>query len=1223
MYRKLIHLISLVLVLSVASPSRGDVDLSTGLVAWWTFDEGTGTIARDGSGNNNNAALMGGATWTQPAAPGKGPNNYGISLNGTSAYLRVEHSASLNLANALTFEMWVYGGGTPAKQIISKGNTGDGNAWWQPLGVRIDNDPPYYRQINWRNRVGETVNALNSNTAIPPDEWTHIAVTFDVNAPGNNQKIYINGKLDAESRSTTPLVTNNGPIFIGADTYTAGGRWFWQGMIDEGSVYNRALNAVEIKTIAGVKDSTDPTPKDGATISTTNVLLEWYQGADVAYTNGHRVYFGDKFADVNERTANTDKGFTTDPNYYVPTLVPGTTYYWRIDEVNDVHPDKIWTGDLWSFKVAGAKASNPSPPEGALYVGRNRILSWAAGTGAISHHVYFGNDRTKVAAGTGGTDKGIQTEASYTPGTLTYDTTYFWRVDEFDGSTTHRGDIWSFMTTTSADPNLVGWWPFEGNYLDISGNENHGRPIFDASIVTVNDRPYSGPTGVLDLNGTNECAYVPYSPMLDIRNAVTVALWAYGGAGTDRFVSRGGWNNVSYTFRLHSDGSRHIQWRGTSAGNFLNSAGAFPTAEWTHVAITFDVNAPGSNQKIYINGVLDAENRSTTPLSSTLYYLALGGRDGASHMWGGMLDDVRIYNRALTASEVKVVMTGDPNLATDPRPAIGSTPDQEHATPLSWTKGVNAAEHDVYFGPDASAVQNATPSDPIGVYYGRSAAGGPASFTPPAALEWGRTYYWRIDEVNDLHPNSPWKGRVWSFTVADYLVVDDFEDYTDDIGGRIFQTWLDGWGYSEPAPGNPGNGTGSTVGYLAPPYAETRPAFIHSGRQSMPFGYDNSGATGKTLYSETQRQWASPQDWTKYGIKALTLWFRGIAGSVGSFNYNAGTGVYTMTGAGADIYGTADQFHFAYRKLSGAGTIEAQVLSVTNTDPWAKAGVMIRETLDPNSVYAAVYITPANGCRYQARLATAQGATSDTAVTQLAHIVAPHWIKVERTSGGRFNAYDSNDPAKEGWHPLAWNPQVITMQDDVYIGLALTSHNANARCVAEFSNVATTGTVTDQWQSQDVGITSNTAEQLYVAVQDSAGKVKVVNHTDPNAVLSTGWQEWNIDLKEFSRANLNLSNIKQMYVGVGNRTTPVAGGAGMLYVDDIRLYKPRCVPWLVKPAGDLSGNCVVDYADLQIMANDWLGGGAGLSADLDVDGDVDLADYAKLADTWLEEILWP
>jgi len=124
-------------------------------------------------------------------------------------------------------------------------------------------------------------------------------------------------------------------------------------------------------------------------------------------------------------------------------------------------------------------------------------------------------------------------------------------------------------------------------------------------------------------------------------------------------------------------------------------------------------------------------------------------------MWGGMIDDARIYNRALAVSEIQVVMTGDPNLAMNPQPADRSTPDEPHATPLSWQAGANAQAHDVYFGTDAGAVQNATPAEPMDVYRGRQAE---TTFMPAEPLLWGQTYYWRVDEVKDGDPKSPWKG---------------------------------------------------------------------------------------------------------------------------------------------------------------------------------------------------------------------------------------------------------------------------------------------------------------------------------------------------------------------------------------------------------------------------------------------------------------------------------
>jgi hypothetical protein len=125
----------------------------------------------------------------------------------------------------------------------------------------------------------------------------------------------------------------------------------------------------------------------------------------------------------------------------------------------------------------------------------------------------------------------------------------------------------------------------------------------------------------------------------------------------------------------------------------------------------------------------------------------------------------------------------------------------------------------------------------------------------------------------------------------------------------------------------------------------------------------------------------------------------------------------------------------------------------------------------------------------------------------------------------------------------------------------------------------------------------------------------VVNHTNPNATVLDTWQQWNIALKQFSDAAVNLASIKKMYIGVGDRDAPEIGGSGMLYVDDIRLYRPRCLPELARPAGDFSGNCIVDYPDLEILANEWLVDANDLQADL--------KDYAGLAGMWLDVELWP
>jgi len=506
----------------------------------------------------------------------------------------------------------------------------------------------------------------------------------------------------------------------------------------------------------------------------------------------------------------------------------------------------------------------------------------------------------------------------------------------------------------------------------------------------------------------------------------------------------------------------------------------------------------------------------------------------------------------------------NPLTAWDPSPVHGSTHDIEAATPLSWKPGDKAARHDVYLGTDREAVSDADKSDMASIYRGRQAS---AAYTPPETLQWGRTYYWRIDEHNTDATTS--EGSVWSFTVPDYLVVDDLESYDDHPSDRIFETWHDGFGFE----GHAGNHTGSKVGSRGVPFAER--GIVHGGGQAMPFVYNNTGLGDAFFYSEAKRSWDAPQDWTRRGVKSLAVWFRGMAGSAGSFGCDPATEIYTVTGGGTDIWDKADAFHYAYKRLSGDGEIVARVVEIggPSTNEWRKVGVMIRESLDAGSRHALMAVTPgsSHGLAFQYR----DKSGSSHSEHGVDNVTAPYWVKLVRL-GDEFTGYHSPDGVTwtmkdpGGVEGDAANPVTIEMGPNVYIGLAVTSHHANVMCRSVFSDMSTSGGVAGRWMSQD--IPSNAAEPLYVAVEDSAGHIKAVTHPDPNAVQFDNWQEWNIDLKEFGNAGIDLANVKKMYIGVGNRDNPQCGGAGKLYIDDIRLHPRGYVSSLQESDGDFSGN---------------------------------------------------
>jgi regulation of enolase protein 1 (concanavalin A-like superfamily) len=313
----------------------------------------------------------------------------------------------------------------------------------------------------------------------------------------------------------------------------------------------------------------------------------------------------------------------------------------------------------------------------------------------------------------------------------------------------------------------------------------------------------------------------------------------------------------------------------------------------------------------------------------------------------------------------------------------------------------------------------------------------------------------------------------------------------------------------------------------------------------MPLAYDNARSP---YYSETQREWAAAQAWNRGGVDTLVVYLRGEATSF----LETSPGTIIMNGIGTDIWNNSDQFRFVCKQLKGNGSILARVDSIAVTNAWAKAGVMIRESLDAGSTHATAVVSGSSGLSFQRRLVASDASTS----TDFTGPVAPYWVKITR-SGNTFTMQHSADGV--AWVDLVANPATsIAMANDVYIGLAVCSHAADAVCGAKFSNVTTTGSVSGAWQVAEIGApqaAGNMPETFYVAVQDSAGKMKVVSNPDPT-IISTGvWQAWSIPLTELTSAGLNLGSVKKMWVGIGNRTSPQAGNAGKVIIDDIRLTR--------------------------------------------------------------------
>jgi hypothetical protein len=433
MCKKLICVVAFVVVLSVAGRASAE------LVGYWKFDEGAGTKAYDSSPQGNDGTLNGPPEWTEGQVGGA------LRFNGSSDDVEIPDNPSLNITEAITIAAWTYMDPAASGEmaILSKGG-------WAA------NDLPYELTeeaggvIFWQfyNDAGRDSCSPDSPSV---DAWHHIAATYD----GAVFKCYIDGELGEQWEYAGEMPKNTASVTIGRRSR---GGTFYNGLLDEVMLFNHALAEDEIPQIMmGLSDmgkASGPDPRDHAVHEDTWITLNWKPGA---FAVSHDVYLSDNFDDVNDGAADAFRGNQV-PTYYVAGfpgfaypdgLVPGTTYYWRIDEVNEADPNSPWRGDIWSFSIPSKEAYNPNPADGAGSVDLSTMLTWTSGFKAKLHTVYFGDDFDQVnSATTGGA---VQGAASYKPSSLASEKVYYWRVDEFDGTATYKGDVWTFTT-----PGTVG-----------------------------------------------------------------------------------------------------------------------------------------------------------------------------------------------------------------------------------------------------------------------------------------------------------------------------------------------------------------------------------------------------------------------------------------------------------------------------------------------------------------------------------------------------------------------------------------------------------------------------------------------------------------------------------------------------------------------------------------------------------------------------------------------
>jgi hypothetical protein len=827
------------------------------------------------------------------------------------------------------------------------------------------------------------------------------------------------------------------------------------------------------------------------------------------------------------------------------------------------------------------KAHTPTPGEGAIGV-NIPLLQWKPGTDALFHNVYLGTTPDLGPADLAG-NKLSMTMYWHIPG-LEPGVTYYWRVDEIQADgTTSTGNVWRF----TAEP-LIAYIPkpadgAKGIFPAPTLTWTPGRAAVQHQVFfSSNPADVESGAAAADKGKVGPAQFNPgvlrsstaYHWRIDeIKGDGTVSqgqVWSFVTAdGAAKKIVRQWWsgittgsvvvdltNNPNYPYQPAGSELRETfegptNWAddyGTRMFGWLTPPQTGDYTFWiasddaSELRLSTDVDPADARMIAGVNAwtnprewtkETNQKSAAVTLQAGQKYYIealhkeGIGGDNLAVSWQGGP-----IAAQAVISGEYIDGCALPALQAFGPSPADGAV-DTVQSLTLSWSAGEKAQKHDVYLGTDKAAVLAADPTSPL---YASQQAG--TTFNT-GDLEWNQTYYWRVDEINAGEADSPWKGTAWSFATANYIPVDDMESYTDRPGEEIFSAWIDGLT----------NGlSGSTVGYLTATngtFGET--TIVHGGKQSMPMDYNN---VNQPFYSEAEYEFAAPQNWTVNGVTDLSLWFRGHPVSL----LETAPGAITMSAAGTDIWDVSDEFRFGFRRLTGDGSIVARVETIANTNVRAKAGVMIRQSLEAGSPFAYAVMTPGSGVSFGWR--TLPNSTCGSAT--VGNIRLAQWVKLTRTGNVVTAQYSTDgktwtDIKGTDGKPVA---TTVTMTGSLYVGLAVTSHAAAATTTAKFSGIAITGGVSGQWQTADVGIVhpGNSQEPLYVAVEDSAGKSATVANPDPAAVTLTTWTEWKVPLSSF--AGVNLAKVKKLYIGVGDRDAPVLGGAGRIYIDDIRVSRP-------------------------------------------------------------------
>ena len=632
-------------------------DLTTGLVGFWNFNEGSGSIAYDQSGTGNDATIFGGATWTT------GISSNALSFNGINDYVEVLDNDNLEGMSELTIGLWVKidQDNTGRDVLVSKWETGIG-----PYEIQIDAtrriDFWIYTTTGWYELIG-------SYTILEIGGWHSIVGVYD----GTSQKLYLDG-VETDSQSVTgSLTSNNYPLNIGRSPSLYDN--YFNGIIDEVKIFTRALNDTEIFTVYASSgglvgywsfdEGSGSIAHDDSGSGFNGAILgaSWTTGV-----SGGALHF-DGVNDCVDLPDNNFKFQTFSISCWASCDSFG--YY---PPIFSVHNQALYGG--WTIQGGAVATGNTI----------NLVTSGTAGQLidmvksqpiVISHWYHIVGVKTpsymkiyidgELIEEDNSVSSVIYSGCVYGDDFLPFigcglnlhiiDRYFHGKIDEVRvyNRALESSEVDDLYNEYAIDTNLVGYWSFDegsGTFLqDESENNNHGTIYGDAQWT----QGISGQALMFD--GVNDYVKIPDSDSIRISGDITLSAWVKTSTmkSTDPIISKGpgdhtfgyflgtgtGYPPHQASFQLHPTGEPGID---------LHSEETLSVEQWYHIVGT----RSGTSMKIYINGVLD-NTIICFPgsIRTNTYPLDFGAHYSYSVLYKGILDEVRIYNRALSVTEIQ------------------------------------------------------------------------------------------------------------------------------------------------------------------------------------------------------------------------------------------------------------------------------------------------------------------------------------------------------------------------------------------------------------------------------------------------------------------------------------------------------------------------------------------------------------------------------------------